>query len=67
MTGLALAFINAPIIMQDHPTFYLQSKPRFAPSDHKITDMRYAVVMNGGGRCPVIRIEIGSFSKIKKG
>ena len=28
-----------------------------APSDLKITDMRYAVVMNGGGRCPVIRID----------
>ena len=28
-----------------------------APSDLKITDMRYAVVMNGNGRCPVIRID----------
>jgi L-alanine-DL-glutamate epimerase-like enolase superfamily enzyme len=28
-----------------------------APSDLKITDMRYAVVMNGGARCPVIRID----------
>lgn len=28
-----------------------------APSDLKITDMTYAVVMNGGGRCPVIKIE----------
>src|ERR1043166_8023830 len=28
-----------------------------APADLKITDMRYAVVMNGGGRCPVIRID----------
>lgn len=28
-----------------------------APSDLKITDMRYAVIMNGGGRCPVIRID----------
>lgn len=27
------------------------------PSDLKITDMRYAVVMNGGARCPVIRID----------
>src|SRR5687767_5701899 len=27
-----------------------------APSDLKITDMRYAVVMNGHARCPVIRI-----------
>src|SRR5690606_36316483 len=28
-----------------------------APSDLKITDMRYAVVMNSTGRCPVIRID----------
>jgi L-alanine-DL-glutamate epimerase-like enolase superfamily enzyme len=28
-----------------------------SPSDLKITDMRYAVVMNGNGRCPVIRID----------
>ncbi len=28
-----------------------------APSDLKITDMRYAVVMNGHARCPVIRID----------
>lgn len=28
-----------------------------SPTDLKITDMRYAVVMNGGGRCPVIRID----------
>lgn len=28
-----------------------------SPSDLKITDMRYAVVMNGGARCPVIRID----------
>ncbi len=28
-----------------------------APSELKITDMRYAVIMNGGGRCPVIRID----------
>ena len=28
-----------------------------SPADLKITDMRYAVVMNGGGRCPVIRID----------
>lgn len=27
------------------------------PSDLKITDMRYAVVMNGGARCPIIRID----------
>lgn len=28
-----------------------------APSDLKITDMRYAVVMNGHARCPIIRID----------
>jgi L-alanine-DL-glutamate epimerase-like enolase superfamily enzyme len=28
-----------------------------APSDLKITDMRFAVVMNGHARCPVIRID----------
>lgn len=28
-----------------------------APADLKITDMRYAVVMNGHARCPVIRID----------
>jgi hypothetical protein len=28
-----------------------------SPSDLRITDMRYAVIMNGNGRCPVIRID----------
>ncbi|NND05815.1 MAG: mandelate racemase/muconate lactonizing enzyme family protein [Saprospiraceae bacterium] len=28
-----------------------------SPSDLKITDMRYAVVMRGRGRCPIIRID----------
>ena len=28
-----------------------------SPTDLKITDMRYAVVMNGHARCPVIRID----------
>src|SRR5687767_4229167 len=28
-----------------------------APSDLKITDMRYAIVMNSTGRCPIIRID----------
>ncbi|RMG25654.1 MAG: mandelate racemase/muconate lactonizing enzyme family protein, partial [Bacteroidetes bacterium] len=28
-----------------------------APSELKITDMRYAVVMNGHARCPIIRID----------
>ena len=28
-----------------------------APTDLKITDMRYSVVMNGHARCPIIRID----------
>src|SRR3954468_19939665 len=28
-----------------------------SPADLKITDMRYAVVMNGHARCPIIRID----------
>ncbi|MEO5583279.1 MAG: mandelate racemase/muconate lactonizing enzyme family protein, partial [Saprospiraceae bacterium] len=28
-----------------------------APSDLKITDMKYCVGLNGGGRCPVIKLE----------
>ncbi len=28
-----------------------------APSDLKITDMKYAVILNGGGRCPIIKLE----------
>ncbi|MFM8346588.1 MAG: mandelate racemase/muconate lactonizing enzyme family protein, partial [Bacteroidota bacterium] len=28
-----------------------------SPADLKITDMRYAVVMNGNFKCPVIRID----------
>ncbi len=28
-----------------------------SPSDLKITDMRFIVLMNGGGRCPIIRID----------
>lgn len=52
MTGLALgAFINAPITQTiEHSTSKVNRAS--APSDLKITDMRYAVVMNGGGRCP---------------
>jgi L-alanine-DL-glutamate epimerase-like enolase superfamily enzyme len=55
--GLTLgAFIHAPI---GRTVEYSTQKVRrySAPSDLKITDMRYAVVMNGGGRCPVIRID----------
>jgi hypothetical protein len=50
--GLALGtFINAPITETlEHSTSKVNRAS--APSDLKITDMRYATVMNGGGRCP---------------
>ena len=55
--GLSLAgLVTAPIA----PTLeYATQRVRRAssPSDLKITDMRYAVVKNGGGRCPIIRID----------
>lgn len=55
--GLALGtFINAPI--SETLEYSTQKVNRAsAPSDLKITDMRYAVVMNTTGRCPVIRID----------
>jgi L-alanine-DL-glutamate epimerase-like enolase superfamily enzyme len=55
--GLAMgAFLHAPI--EQSLEFSTQKVNRAsAPSDLKITDMRYAVVMNGGGRCPIIRID----------
>jgi L-alanine-DL-glutamate epimerase-like enolase superfamily enzyme len=55
--GLALgAFLHAPI--EQTLEYATQNVQRASsPSDLKITDMRYAVVMNGGGRCPVIRID----------
>jgi len=41
------------------------------PSDLKITDMRYAVVMNGHGRCPIIRIDtnqgISGYGEVRDG
>jgi L-alanine-DL-glutamate epimerase-like enolase superfamily enzyme len=55
--GLSLAaFFTAPI----GPTLEYSTQRvarASSPSDLKITDMRYAVVKNGGGRCPVIRID----------
>lgn len=50
------ALLHAPVdLTVDYAT---QNVPRAsAPSDLKITDMRYAVVMNGHARCPVIRID----------
>lgn len=41
------------------------------PSDLKITDMRYAVVMNSTGRCPIIRIDtnqgISGYGEVRDG
>jgi L-alanine-DL-glutamate epimerase-like enolase superfamily enzyme len=55
--GLALgAFMNAPLPQTIEYSTQKVNRAS-APSDLKITDMRYAVVMNGGGRCPVIRID----------
>ena len=55
--GLALgAFIHAPI--EETLEYSTQNVQRASsPTELKITDMRYAVVMNGHGRCPVIRID----------
>jgi len=55
--GLSLgAFAFAPI--EEAAAYATQNVSRYSkPSDLKITDMRYAVLSNGGGRCPVIRID----------
>ena len=55
--GLSLgAFMHTSIAETiEHTTQNVQRAS--APSDLKITDMRYAVVMNGHARCPVIRID----------
>lgn len=55
--GLSLgALLHAPVdFTVDYATQNV--KRASAPSDLKITDMRYAVVMNGHARCPVIRID----------
>lgn len=55
--GLSLsALMHAPV--EQTLEFSTQNVNRYsAPSDLKITDMRYAVVMNGHARCPVIRID----------
>lgn len=55
--GLSLgALMHAPI--EQTIDYSTQKVNRYsAPSDLKITDMRYAVVMNGHARCPVIRID----------
>ncbi|NRB47722.1 MAG: mandelate racemase/muconate lactonizing enzyme family protein [Saprospiraceae bacterium] len=57
MGGLALgSFIHAPV---EETIEYATSKVQRAsnPSELKITDMRYAVVMNGHARCPIIRLD----------
>ncbi|MDW3652413.1 MAG: mandelate racemase/muconate lactonizing enzyme family protein [Bacteroidia bacterium] len=55
--GLALgAFMFSPI--EETLAHTTSGINRYsAPSDLKITDMRYAVVMNGHARCPIIRID----------
>ena len=55
--GLSLgAFMLSPLEeTMDHATSKVNRSS--APSDLKITDMRFAVVMNGHARCPVIRID----------
>lgn len=57
MSGLSLgAFMFSP--MEETLAHSTSKVNRFsAPSDLKITDMRFAVVMNGHARCPVIRID----------
>ena len=55
--GLSLAsmMMSRPEEILDHTTSKVNKYS--APSDLKITDMKYAVIMNGGGRCPVIKLE----------
>ena len=57
LTGLSLgAFMGAPIA--DTLAYSTQNVSRASsPSDLKITDMRYAIVMRGRARSPVIRID----------
>ncbi|MBU6169482.1 MAG: twin-arginine translocation signal domain-containing protein, partial [Bacteroidetes bacterium] len=55
--GLALgAFIRQPFAPTLEHVMQKVNKSS-APTDLKITDMRYAVVMNGNARCPIIRID----------
>lgn len=55
--GLSLGmFIHAPI--EETLEYATQKVSRYSsPSDLKITDMRYCVLSNGGGYCPIIRID----------
>jgi len=52
---LGSLFLSRPEEILEHSTSKVNKFS--APSDLKITDMKYAVVMNGNGRCPVIKIE----------
>ena len=55
--GLAIGGLMTASV-EDTLAFTTQNVSRKSkPSDVKITDMRYAVVMNGHARCPVIRID----------
>ena len=69
--GLMLgAFMFSPI---EETLAYSTSKVNrlSGPSDLKITDMRYAVIMNGHARCPVIRIDtnqgISGYGEVRDG
>ncbi len=68
--GLSLgAFINSPLEeSMEHSTSKVNRKS--SPSDLKITDMRYATVMNPG-RCTIIRIDtnqgISGFGEVRDG
>ncbi|MBK8390379.1 MAG: mandelate racemase/muconate lactonizing enzyme family protein [Saprospiraceae bacterium] len=52
---LGSLFLSRPEEILEHSTSKVNKFS--APSDLKITDMKYAVVMNGNGRCPVIKID----------
>ena len=57
MGGLSLGLLaTAPV--SDAVAYATQNVSRNSlPSDLKITDMRYCVLSNGGGYCPVVRID----------
>ena len=69
--GLALGgFLFAPL--EDTLAHCTSGVNRYsAPSDLKITDMRYATVMNTTGRCTIIRIDtnqgISGYGEVRDG
>lgn len=69
--GLALGgFMFAPL--EDTLAHSTSKVNRYsAPSDLQITDMRYAILMNSTGRCPVIRIDtnqgISGYGEVRDG